>query len=337
MRSTRLLLIALLAAGFLALGQVGGDELRVPFETADALVAWVDATRPVPLAMSLVRLAARMLCGYLLLATILQVLADALGYPWLTLLARRAVPLVLRHALGGGAGVSLAAGSVLGMSGGVAWASPGGGREVVATADEAAPDTPTATMTLLTPTPPVATPPTTSSRAPTATMVLLPPSAAGKAAGSDRSAGPAVALDPPPVPVAAADADGAADGDRNGNGDAEGHAGEVPTTTVPPGSVVVSVPDPTAATDVGPPAGTTPPSGGEPAAIVVDDNEVWVVRTGDSFWSIAEDVVGVGPRTHAYWEQLIAANRSRLAVPDQPDLLFPGQRLTLPPPVPREG
>jgi nucleoid-associated protein YgaU len=78
----------------------------------------------------------------------------------------------------------------------------------------------------------------------------------------------------------------------------------------------------------------TPPA----SAAGGDEHEVWVVGAGDSFWSIAEDVVGAGgDHVRAYWEQLIAANADRLAVPGQPDLLFPGQRLTLPPPATREG
>jgi nucleoid-associated protein YgaU len=66
--------------------------------------------------------------------------------------------------------------------------------------------------------------------------------------------------------------------------------------------------------------------------------EVTVVA-GDSFWSIAvselTDVHG-GPPTDRqvvpYWRQLIDVNRPRLVDPGNPDLLFPGQVLTVPPP-----
>lgn len=64
----------------------------------------------------------------------------------------------------------------------------------------------------------------------------------------------------------------------------------------------------------------------------------WTVEPGDDFWSIAETVVGrpaTGPadssRVAPYWSRLVAANRDRLAVPGDPDLLFPGQVLVLPP------
>jgi len=63
----------------------------------------------------------------------------------------------------------------------------------------------------------------------------------------------------------------------------------------------------------------------------------WTVRPGESFWSIAEAVVGArhphpDPKTVArYWLVLIRANWDRLAVPGHPDLVFSGQVLTLPP------
>jgi nucleoid-associated protein YgaU len=33
-----------------------------------------------------------------------------------------------------------------------------------------------------------------------------------------------------------------------------------------------------------------------------------------------------------YWRALVAANRSRLPDPDNPDLVYPGEVLTVPPP-----
>jgi nucleoid-associated protein YgaU len=67
--------------------------------------------------------------------------------------------------------------------------------------------------------------------------------------------------------------------------------------------------------------------------------EPWTVAAGDSFWSIAEevltDIAGREPTDQAirrYWLQLIETNRRRLADPANPDLLIPGQRLALPDP-----
>jgi hypothetical protein len=63
------------------------------------------------------------------------------------------------------------------------------------------------------------------------------------------------------------------------------------------------------------------------------------VRPGDDFWSIAETVVTKSPSAAGpsesvarYWLRLIEANRSRLPDPADPNLLFPGDVLVLPPP-----
>lgn len=65
---------------------------------------------------------------------------------------------------------------------------------------------------------------------------------------------------------------------------------------------------------------------------------VWLVRPGDSLWQIAEAVLERGPgvrgeidAVHDYWQRLIELNRANLADPANPDLLFSGQQLRLPP------
>lgn len=64
--------------------------------------------------------------------------------------------------------------------------------------------------------------------------------------------------------------------------------------------------------------------------------EEWVVAPGESFWSIAADVVGdtlgrqpTDAEIDSYWRALVAANADRL-VSANPDLLLPGQSLVLP-------
>ena len=64
----------------------------------------------------------------------------------------------------------------------------------------------------------------------------------------------------------------------------------------------------------------------------------WTVRPGDHFWRIAEEVLArqrqhppTDAETDPYWRRLVAANRDRLADRDNPDLLFPGQVLVVPP------
>ena len=57
----------------------------------------------------------------------------------------------------------------------------------------------------------------------------------------------------------------------------------------------------------------------------------WLVRPGDSLWSIAEATVGGAPdRVAPYWAELVAANRPTLPDPGDPSLLFPGDVVVLP-------
>ena len=59
-----------------------------------------------------------------------------------------------------------------------------------------------------------------------------------------------------------------------------------------------------------------------------------VVTPGDSFWSLAVDTVvesGHAVAVDDYWRRLVELNRSRLVDPANPDLLYPGQVLVLPP------
>ena len=63
----------------------------------------------------------------------------------------------------------------------------------------------------------------------------------------------------------------------------------------------------------------------------------WTVVAGESFWSIAEEVVGEAlgrtpsvAEVDGYWRTLIEANRDRLVSPS-PDLVRPGQVFVLPP------
>lgn len=76
----------------------------------------------------------------------------------------------------------------------------------------------------------------------------------------------------------------------------------------------------------------------EPAAAELSEPtaDVWLVARGDHLWSIAQETLadewGRPPRepeVEAYWRRLIDINRSQVGA--NPDLLFPGQTLTLPP------
>lgn len=92
--------------------------------------------------------------------------------------------------------------------------------------------------------------------------------------------------------------------------------------------------------DVPPVMTLSPPVPGAPnGARTVALPTTWTVEPGDSLWHIADAVMAqakgrppqiseLGP----YWEAVVDANRGRLADPDNPDLLFPGQVMTVPPP-----
>lgn len=70
-------------------------------------------------------------------------------------------------------------------------------------------------------------------------------------------------------------------------------------------------------------------------------NQAWRVEPGDHFWSMAEQTLtrawGRAPtdgEVVPYWRAVIEANRASLADRGNPDLLYPGQLLTVPPPPP---
>lgn len=80
-----------------------------------------------------------------------------------------------------------------------------------------------------------------------------------------------------------------------------------------------------------------------PAPWVTRDEEpstpapTWEVRAGEHFWSIAEQVLAerwkrppTADEVERYWRALVEQNRSQLADPRNPDLVYPGQVFTLP-------
>ena len=99
----------------------------------------------------------------------------------------------------------------------------------------------------------------------------------------------------------------------------------------PPGTAALHLVPDAIAPDVAPPAMPVPVA---PVADTV------IVEPGDSLWSIAEEVLA-GERDGAqpddataaqYWRRLVDANRANLVDPANPDLIFPGQVVTLPAP-----
>jgi nucleoid-associated protein YgaU len=79
---------------------------------------------------------------------------------------------------------------------------------------------------------------------------------------------------------------------------------------------------------------------------VADEEEAalpatWEIASGEHLWSIAEQVLATAWQRPAsdveitpYWAQLIEANRDGLPDPGNPDLVYPGQVVTIPTPPP---
>jgi hypothetical protein len=81
-----------------------------------------------------------------------------------------------------------------------------------------------------------------------------------------------------------------------------------------------------------------PGSPSVPAPAPAPPLDTWSVERGDHLWAIAAshltEALGREPSDAEivpYWRRLIERNRARLADPGQPDLLFVGQQIELPP------
>lgn len=123
-----------------------------------------------------------------------------------------------------------------------------------------------------------------------------------------------------------------------------GTAAVVPTTGTPstiapsttgPAAPVTSTPP----TDSSSPPGVTPPPDASPPATGAPQPQMQhTVRSGESFWAIAaaevERVTQHQPdltQVDGYWRALVRANADRLVHPGNPDLVYVGQVLDLPP------
>ena len=106
--------------------------------------------------------------------------------------------------------------------------------------------------------------------------------------------------------------------------------GSATSTTTTPTTTTTTTPT-TTTTSAPPPR--TPPKAPDAPPPPIAAEEVVVAR-GDSFWSLAVEAVAASSRpasVDAYWRRLVELNRPRLVDPANPDLLYPGQVLVLPP------
>jgi hypothetical protein len=104
----------------------------------------------------------------------------------------------------------------------------------------------------------------------------------------------------------------------------------------PPGT------EPSASAPSAPAPSASAPSAPAPSAATPSPTPAtWVIRSGDNLWSVAEATlarawgrVPSDAEVDDYWTGLIAVNRVRLALGDDPDLVFPGQVFEVPTPPP---
>lgn len=81
-----------------------------------------------------------------------------------------------------------------------------------------------------------------------------------------------------------------------------------------------------------PPAAATAPPSATPAPTSSDAARAYVVRPGDCLWSIAAAALGpraTNRRIDGAWRELYTRNRSLIG--DDPNLIYPGTALALPP------
>lgn len=284
----------------------------------DAWTDWSATTDPAIAAFTVVRLCAVAVACYLLAATILATVAHLSGRLFLIRVADLvSVPLVKRvvhRTVGVGLAVTFVGVAAPLLTAGVPTAVAAPVTEV----RDTGPDDPTATMELVDDGPNTTTTTAvpvihlrvldepTAPTTPTTVEVATPP----VVRMVPLDAGPVDATTSPTTRVPAA----AAGAEPSGGG-SEGMAN-------------ASVPAPeTSATE-------------DRVAASDDTLARWTIEPGDHLWHVSEAVVqtieGREPtvtETASYLDALIAANRSVLVVPDNPDLVFPGQVFTLPPVV----
>jgi nucleoid-associated protein YgaU len=301
-RRARLALVAWLVvviAGLALLTAAGRGSLAAPPASPGRWLSWIDDRDPATAFVALARLAA-LAIGWYLLAALVVGAAARLGraHALIAMADRLTVPSA-RRILDGALGLAIVASSLTGVAG--AETTPGALPAAAASAPEPV------TMHRLPPTPVgAASSPAAADDAAAAMRQQSTPGNAQAAVMRAQPAPGAPATSPAPTMRRLPDA-------------AEPHPAGPPSPAPP-------TPTPT----------TTTPSSSPAAAALVPGT--WEVKPGEHFWSIAEHVLerawGRAPtdrETDPYWRALVAANRAVLADGDNPDLLFPGQRLTIPP------
>lgn len=309
---------ALWSAGVMAhraLWLSGGRLHRPTGATLGDLDVWYRTVDPGEVPVVVAWAAGVAISAWLAAALALQLLAAVPGGGCLRPLADLVSPRSLQRLGRSLAGLSLTAGLAAGPSG-IALASAPIEPPPVADSSPADPHAPgTATMSRLDQVEAASTVPTVVAPS-TSSVPATPTSVDSAAVGRPAADDPLLSRPAGPAGVADADPDTA----PAPSTDASGAAGSTGAPSLPPAPPAVAV-------------------SGQPSAPSSEHvpSETVVVEPGMSFWSIAAEALADAghPSDDAsvgrYWRRLIDANRGRLVVPDNPDLLLPGQVLLLPP------
>ncbi|KAA0235965.1 MAG: hypothetical protein JJLCMIEE_00612 [Acidimicrobiales bacterium] len=319
------MLFLLASLGFLVLA--GGEQLAAPpLRSPGDWGTWLAERDPATVAVALLRVGGIVFGIYLLTITALAVLASALRSRRLTKASSRLAAPWLRHTLGGLLGAGLV------VAGLPQQHSVPAGPEPVATGNAstevAAPDQrgPTAGLSVT----PVVAAPATQPSDDNANGTGSPPSPdpgvvmSLLADDSTPEAPPVTAVSPPTMSLAD-DADTPGTGPVQGS--VPGQEQQVSSATAPPEQATT-----------GPGAQPEPAITQAPPDVSAEVPDTWVIEPGEHLWRVAESVVtdelGRPPteaEIAAYWTVLIESNRAMLVDPSNPDLVFAGQVLTLPP------
>ncbi len=313
--SSRLLAIGALALGLAALAY-SAPALPAPPSQPAGLVAWWSHTDPALALGALLRLAALGMCAWLLLVTTVELLATATGWRALARIARDLAPtvwqvLVLRPITVGTLAVPVVVPTAAMVAPTVAAADTTGvDTNAVDVVDSTSSGGPIVLTMTIAPDPVPVDHTTTSTPDPTSTSTTAPEAPA------------------PPATIVVTIPE-----------DLQDHTMAPPYDVTPPPATTAPVPPPTPDATPAP----TPPAVTDPVHIsdpphTVAPTETYLVVPGDSFWRIAavrvEAHLGRIPTPSeiaGHWRVLIAANQDRLAIPGNPDLIFPGDELVLPP------
>lgn len=317
------MLFLLSSLGFLLLA--GGERLTAPpLRSPGEWGTWLADRDPTTVAVAVLRVGGIAFAIYLVTVTVIAVLASALSSRGLTKASSQLTMPWLRHTLGGLLGAGLVVASLPQHSPGPVdpESAARSGPAEVAGADPRDPATGLSVTTVVA----AAADPSADDSNGTGgpreegspvVMLLLPDKPAPVAPPTTAVAPPTMALDE------------ASSTEPSGT-TASSVQGQAPDQSPGAGPPEQATTYPAQPSELGP----TP----APADISHGESDSWVIEPGDHLWHVAESVLTDGlVRTPsdadiaAYWTVLIEANRSMLVDPSNPDLVFAGQVVTLPP------